>query len=399
MEGNNIHGNLPFGKVFLAGAGLFAGSAAVIHLIWVLAGLPTAAGWIVSIALSFASGYGILVWLSKRMAGQPVPAPEQSRAAGERSADNRLHGLVDSELLKLTSAVEQIKTGAEMGFYVTDMIKETTAGVSHDADEQMKTIRLSSRTVTDIAGAIQHIAANADEAATAAGESSAKAAAGREAVRNAMERMDAVSHTVQSLVEKMNQLKENSQEIGTLIQLITEIADQTHLLALNAAIEAARVGDEGRGFSVIAAEVRKLAEQTAKSANHVSGVVSLILNETEDTVMTTEQAAREVSDGLKAVYEAGESFEMISVAIDEVATQMQEVSSSVEEIAAGTEQMSDAMRRTEQLTEKTTAEMKTVMQAVDEHHASMKSISDAVGLLETAASGIRNALRSIRQEA
>lgn len=101
--------------------------------------------------------------------------------------------------------------------------------------------------------------------------------------------------------------------------MIREIAEQTHLLSLNAAIEAARFGDEGRGFSVIASEIRNLAEQSSNSAKQVTKVVSAILKETAQAVDSTKLVAEQVGNGLKVVNQAGDSFEFIKLSIGEVA--------------------------------------------------------------------------------
>ncbi|WP_082112462.1 methyl-accepting chemotaxis protein [Paenibacillus sp. DMB20] len=422
MNYYNENKQLPYKSIGLRSAAMFTGAVAIINLLCFLIGLPVWAGFVISLALAVLSGYFISFWLLKRIADQSEKDLHQlasyiKRAvSGDLQEDEiqlsgdgvlkdmfqsfqqisvqykELSDQVDKHIDHLLETGDTVKMSADMGYYVSDMIKESTLGVSAESEQQAEMIRISSRTLEDVTNAIQHIAESADEAATAANESSSKTADGQHAIRSAMERMDSISETVGSLVKKINNLRESSKEIRSFITIITEIAEQTHLLALNAAIEASRVGDEGKGFSVIAGEVRKLAEQSAESAKQVARVISVIQIETEETVASSEQVAREVAGGLKAVNDAGNSFEFIQLSIGEVAGQMQDVSSAVEEIAASSEQLTDGMRKTEDIADKTLKEMKNVTQAVEEHHSTMKQIMDASELLSNLSSELRSVM-------
>ncbi|MDR9853325.1 methyl-accepting chemotaxis protein [Paenibacillus sp. VCA1] len=380
----------------LKGAGCFAGAVVVINLICLLCGLPVWAGLIASLVLGALAGYFITAWLLRSAgAGQSqglfASGGANSAEHHAGSTGDHLHkfGLQYKELSdefntrisRMAGTIDEVKASAEMGFYVSDMIKEATLGVSGDASQQTEMIRTSSNTVGDVVNAIRHIAGSADEVAAAAGESSEKSAEGQEAIVAAMKQMDEANTTVHTLVEMMNRLDESSREVVSFVAMIREIAEQTHLLSLNAAIEAARFGDEGRGFSVIASEIRNLAEQSSNSAKQVTQVVSVILKETTQAVASTKLVAEQVGDGLKVVNQAGESFEFIKLSIGEVAGQIQEVSSAVEEIAAGAEQLVVSMEKTEEIAVKTMSEMNSVTQAVEEHHSIMEQISNATETL------------------
>lgn len=399
-------------KIGLAGAGYFAGAVVIINLICLLCGLPGWAGLIASLVLTVPVGYLIAVWLLRtagagNVRGQAVTGGGISGELAGASEDHihkiglqykELSEEFNTQISQMAGTIEEVKASAEMGFYVSDMIKEATLGVSQDASQQTDMIRISSNTVGDVVNAIRHIAGSADEVAAAAGESSEKSAEGQEAILAAMKQMDEADTTVRSLVEMMNRLEESSREVVSFVAMIREIAEQTHLLSLNAAIEAARFGDEGRGFSVIAGEIRNLAEQSSNSAKQVTKVVSAILKETAQAVDSTKLVAEQVGNGLKVVNQAGDSFEFIKLSVGEVAGQIQEVSSAVEEIAAGAEQLVVTMEKTEQIAVKTMSEMNNVTQAVEEHHSIMEQISAATETLNQYSKGLDLAIQKYREQ-
>lgn len=390
MKDNHPNIHMQYRKMGLQGAGLFSGAVVIINLVCFLLGVPALVGLIISLVLTVPISYGVAMWLLRTAGNQAKPNQAPGVEASvedfriyhsgtdiESFQNKELSDQVSAQISKIADTIEQVKSNAEMGFYVSDMIKEATRGVTVDSNEQTDMIRTSSNTVSDVVGAIRHISGSADEAAEAANESSVKATKGQDSILTAIERMDEANTTVHTLVDIMSRLDKSSREVVSFVSMIREIAEQTHLLALNAAIEAARFGDEGRGFSVIASEVRNLAEQSSQSAKQVTQVVSVILKETAQAVNSTKVVAGQVDEGLRVVNEAGESFEFIKLSIGEVAGQMQEVSSSVEEIAAGAEQLVIAMQKTEQIAVKTTSEMNNITQAVEEHHAIMQQISSA----------------------
>lgn len=209
---------------------------------------------------------------------------------------------------------------------------------------------------TELAATAENQAANASEATAVSKEAERVAREGGQAVRDVVTKMESISATVNNSSQVMGKLSEQSQQIGQIIEVITGIADQTNLLALNAAIEAARAGEQGRGFAVVADEVRNLAEQSAGAAKEIYAIVSEIRNDIEQAVNAMDMGAREVNEGVAVVERAGRS-------LDEIVAKVAESSAYISEISVGTEQTSDASQELAQSTDQVNAAVENIVQS------------------------------------
>lgn len=160
--------------------------------------------------------------------------------------------------------------------------------------------------MTEFAG---RISSSAEKAAATADQTALMSLEGTKAIDKVSAQMQSINETVVSLSEAFKHLTERSNEIGNITEVITSIAEQTNLLALNAAIEAARAGEQGKGFAVVADEVRKLAEQSAQSAEQITRLITIIQNDTKQTMNSVISATGEVKEGLVVVHEAGGAFQ------------------------------------------------------------------------------------------
>ncbi|BCJ86548.1 hypothetical protein skT53_15330 [Effusibacillus dendaii] len=204
---------------------------------------------------------------------------------------------------------------------------------------------------------------------------------GNQAIRTAISQMNSIQNTVSGLAKVITGLGERSQEIGQIVEAITSIASQTNLLALNAAIEAARAGEHGRGFAVVADEVRKLAEQSSISAQQISELIATIQEETNKAVESMERGTKEVSEGITAVNLAGESFEQIGHSITDVSSQMQEVSAASKQMSTNSQQVIKSIDTISEITESTAAGAQNVSAASEEQLATMEEITASANAL------------------
>lgn len=293
-----------------------------------------------------------------------------------------------AELVAASS--EQLTASAEQTNYATEQIAATMQQMANRVDQQVQSVDDTSQTVNELTDSVKLIARNAQNVSSTAMEASEKASAGGQAIKTTVHQMNSINQTVAGLAEVVKGLGERSSEIGQIIEVITGIAAQTNLLALNAAIEAARAGEHGRGFAVVADEVRKLAEQSAVSAQQISHLISTIQEETRKAVASMEVATKEVVEGIGVVNTAGDTFVMIHDYVDEVTKQIQEVSSSVQQMAAGAQQMVESMQFITEVAETAASSTQEVSTSTEEQLASMSEISSSANHLSKMAEELQS---------
>jgi len=204
-----------------------------------------------------------------------------------------------------------------------------------------------------------------------------KASLGEDTVSKAIKQMGKVEATVNSSADVVERLGERSKEIDQIVEAISNIAGQTNLLALNAAIEAARAGEHGRGFSVVAEEVRKLAEQSQEAAKQISGLISVIQTDTNEAVLAMNQGTQEVKIGTTLVGNSGEAFKEIQNIVSDVSGKVQAISASVEELSSSSLQIVDSVNEIDKLSGKSSEETQSVSAATEEQSASVQEIASA----------------------
>jgi methyl-accepting chemotaxis protein len=284
---------------------------------------------------------------------------------------------VASSAEQVAASAEELTASAEQTSKATEQIAATMQDVAAGVEKQVQSVEETSQTANQISIGAQQIASNAQNVSSIAVETAEKATYGGKTIDVAIKQMNSINQTVNGLAEAIKSLGERSKEIGQITDVITGIAEQTNLLALNAAIEAARAGEQGRGFAVVADEVRKLAEQSAQSAQQISQLISAIQEETNKAVQSMEAATKEVVEGIGVVNTAGESFHQIQNAIDEVTSHIQEISSATQQMAAGTEQMVQSMQLIAKVAETSAAGTQEASSVTEEQLAAMEEISSS----------------------
>jgi methyl-accepting chemotaxis protein len=187
--------------------------------------------------------------------------------------------------------------------------------------------------------------------------------------------MESIRSVTDNAVEEINSLHESSEEIGQIIEVITDIANQTHLLSLNAEIEAARAGEHGKGFAVVANEVRKLAEQSEQSADQIVQLIRGIQSHTTRSVKVMEKGSSEVQTGVVTIEEADLTFEKITAMIENVADKTQDVSAAVEEISSSSEQIVASSEQTSGIAKESAEKSKNVAATSEGQKTAMERVS------------------------
>ncbi len=282
---------------------------------------------------------------------------------------------------QVASSSEQLTASAEQTSNATAHIAETVQEVSLGSEQQVKNVNNSSLIITDMFQGVMKISESAETATASTSNAAGAARKGNEVLQSTIHQMNSIGSTINMLTNLVKGLEARSIEIGKITEVITGIAAQTNLLALNAAIEAARAGEHGRGFAVVADEVRKLAEQSGQSAQQIASLISMIQTETNQAVQTMEASRNEVAEGISIANVAGETFGQIQCSIDEVNNRMKEVSSLVQELMVGTEQVVISINTIADIANQAAAGSQSVSASVEEQLASMEEITASANSL------------------
>jgi methyl-accepting chemotaxis protein len=240
---------------------------------------------------------------------------------------------------KISKYAQDFSTSAEETSKATEQIAVTIQEVAQGAEHQVERVDTISQVVNDLAAAVQQIAMNANSVASDSAAAQELAQTGTQTAEQTVTQIEVANTSIQDATGVIKTLGTRSEEIGNIVGVITAIAEQTNLLALNAAIEAARAGEQGRGFAVVADEVRKLAEQSADAAKQIGGLIKETQQDIDKAISVMGTGAEELASGTDQVRAVDASFRDILTAVQRVTERMQEVSSATEEIASGSEQV------------------------------------------------------------
>ena len=297
---------------------------------------------------------------------------------------------------QVASSSQELSASADESTKASEYISTTIQELAVGSDQQVESVE-NSRTVimgmTEFAG---RISSNAEKAAATADQTAKMSLEGTKAIDKVSAQMQSINETVVSLSEAFKHLTERSNEIGNITEVITSIAEQTNLLALNAAIEAARAGEQGKGFAVVADEVRKLAEQSAQSAEQITRLITIIQNDTKQTMNSVISATGEVKEGLVVVHEAGGAFQKIENSITEVVTQINDVTNLVKNLTAGTSEIETAISGVKEVAETAAGSTQTVSAATQEQLASMEEIAAASQILAQNAEELQHLIQKFK---
>lgn len=309
--------------------------------------------------------------MSRSIAGRLQQVVEVARSIAQGRLDSRIQQGGRDEIGVLRDAfatmqerlremIGQIRVGAGQLVEAAQNISSASTQLSVSTQEQSQAASSMAATVEELTVSINHVADNANEAHALSSDSGRQSAEGGAVIQETLASMQSIADTVQGAAAQIAELGQQSDQISSIVNVIKEIADQTNLLALNAAIEAARAGEQGRGFAVVADEVRLLAQRTANSTQEITEMIKKIQVGTRNAVSNMEVGVQQVSGGLEQASQAGDAIvairqasgrvvdvvDQISLALREQTVASQDVARNVERIAQMSVHNSEAVAET-----------------------------------------------------
>lgn len=346
---------------------------------------------VVTVASSIAAGNLVV----SKIAYNQKDEIQELVAAFEQMAAN-LRNLISqvgqaSEHVAVSSA--ELREGAEQSAQAINQVASTVSDISQGTQLQVAAVDGTVAIVEQMSAGIQQVAANSSSVAGVSDKANHAAANGRKSLEQAVEQIQSIETTVAYSAQVVAKLGDRSKEIGQIVDTISSIAGQTNLLALNAAIEAARAGEHGRGFSVVAEEVRKLAEQSEDAAKKIANMISEVQVDTTEAVTAMNKGTHEVKVGTEVVNRAGSAFAEIEALISQVSLQMGDIAAAIQQMAAGSHEIVASVKEIERISKDTADQTHTVSAAGEEQSASIEEIAASSQALSKMAGDLQAMLR------
>jgi twitching motility protein PilJ len=368
-----------------------------------------------NLALFVAFGFGLLALVFLALIALVFLSDARRRAAESEQENkrnqeailrllNEMGDLADGDLTIRAKVTEDI-TGAiaDSMNYTIDELRTLVTGVNNAsnqvsvksqqaqavsvqlldaAEKQSKEIQDTTQDVLRVAETLTQVSSNAEESSQVAMRSLAAADKGRLAVQNSISGMNDIREQIQETSKRIKRLGESSQEIGEIVELISDITEQTNVLALNAAIQAASAGEAGRGFSVVAEEVQRLAERSGEATKQIGALVKTIQADTQDAVAAMEKSTTGVVDGAKLSDAAGQALTEIDSVTKNLASLIQKISSDTQQQAASANKVARNMQEILEINRQTTA-------GTQQTASSIKELADVASDLKASVSGFK----------
>ncbi|MFT6791065.1 MAG: twitching motility protein PilJ, partial [Cellvibrionaceae bacterium] len=256
---------------------------------------------------------------------------------------------------QLRQLVSRINSTAVQVSQAAQSTQQTALHLADASNNQAQEIAGASAAINEMAVTIDQVSANASESSLVAAKSVSIANNGAKVVQNTIHGMDTIREQIQDTSKRIKRLGESSQEIGDIVSLINDIADQTNILALNAAIQASMAGDAGRGFAVVADEVQRLAERSAAATKQIETIVKTIQTDTNEAVISMEQTTSEVVNGARLAQDAGVALEEIEGVSANLAELIQNISNAANQQTSSASHIANTMNVIQEITSQTSA--------------------------------------------
>lgn len=303
---------------------------------------------------------------------------------------------ISSSSEQVAASSEELSASAEESKSTSEHISRAMQMAADSNVKQSSMTEKSAESITELLDSISSVASNTGNIADLSSSMRDKAEIGSKSVNKMLDQMKFIDKSVDSAGNGLQTLVASTAEISDISSLITTISEQTNLLALNAVIEAARAGEQGKGFAVVAEEVRKLADETNKSANHIQSVVATIQNESIETVNNIKVVQENVSSGIVLSQETTGNFNEILNLVEQVTSQIQEVAAATQQLTSGVEVIQHTVHTLAAGTKETSANTEAVANSSQEQLHSMGEISYAAESLSQLAEELQTVINRFK---
>ena len=297
---------------------------------------------------------------------------------------------------QIASASEELTASSMQSADAAVSVAQSVTGAADVVAGQQTAVDKGNVEVKKITQSVENISHEAEAVASSSAQAASRATEGTNEVNRSVQQIYTVKESSQYASDLVDKLGARSNEIGAIVDTISDLAGQTNLLALNAAIEAARAGEQGRGFAVVAEEVRKLAEQSGDAAQQIAQLISGIQNDTSKAVDAMNKGNDAVVEGTKSVEGLSRVFEEIADIVNQVSDKVNHMSKSVLEVAQQAEGVTNEMGRIDNGARKVADEMQSVSAATEEQSASAEEIASASDALAKLAQDVQSVLRRFK---
>ncbi|KIN43802.1 MULTISPECIES: methyl-accepting chemotaxis protein TlpA [Bacillus] len=306
-----------------------------------------------------------------------------------------IHGIKDS-VEHVASSSEELTASADQTSRATEHITMAIEQFSNGSESQSEKIETTTEQINEMNDGLAELARAAAVITETSADSTEVSSKGETLVQKTASQMNTIDHSVKAAEQVVKGLEIKSKDITNILRVINGIADQTNLLALNAAIEAARAGEYGRGFSVVAEEVRKLAVQSADSAKEIESLISEIVKEIHTSLNVLQSVNKEVETGLVMTDETKQSFKHISQMTNQIASELQNMNATVEELSAGAQEISAASNDITAISKESSDGIQDIAASAEEQLASMEEISSSALTLERMSEELRDLTKQFK---
>ena len=365
------------------------------HTVYIIAGVDLALFLLLSLLppqgastswpnpFSFFLHYGVSMTVTFLFVAYATQRSAASLAETVQESEQRAQEILTANENLMEKSIQQVQLATQLGTSAVELSATSRQQASGSA-QQASAISEVTSTIEEMGYTARQIAQSAENVAQVADQTLQSVGQGHAAVDETVSAMEGIKNRVQELADKVLALGEHSQRIGEIIEIINDIADETHLLALNAAIESATAGEHGRRFAVVAAEVKNLANRSIESSKEVRGIIAEIQQATNASVMAAEEGLKETERGVRRVYEVGRAMEQIVMLAQRTSEAGQEISLATTQQRTASEQIVETMREVAEVANQTAdgsrqlAEAATMLSAIAERLQSAGQSGKAV---------------------